>query len=143
MITRRAALILAMGLSVAASPVYAGGGGGGTKRSGKITFINNSTTEVGVTPYGTSPLILAALTAKSLTQFIAAGGKVLNPGASGYFSVQAGTYTVGAADVSSATGTTNATVITPITQSVTVSQGQYVTVKILNAPAGSGNTIEF
>ena len=118
MITRRVAFLLALSLVVATVTPVQAGGGGGTKRSSTIRFVNESTTEVGVTSNANSSAIQAALAAMNLTNFQAAGGKVLNAGATGSFYVQAGTYEVGAADVS---GTLNP--IVPITESVTVAQG--------------------
>jgi hypothetical protein len=136
MITRRMALLLAVGFVVVASPVYAGGGGGGTKRSSTIRFVNQSSVQVGVTTNVNNAAIQAAITAGNLSQFIAAGGRVLNAGATARFSVQAGTYEVGAANVS-------ITPFKPISESVTVSRGQTVTIFIQTAPAGGSNTIQF
>src|SRR4051794_20737325 len=97
---RRRSILFAAIAFLAAGSVYAGGNdGGGSKRNATIKFTNNSSTQVGVTTDANSAAILQALTDASLSEFTAAGGKVLNPGDSQSFSVNTGTYTVGAADL--------------------------------------------
>jgi len=137
--TRRSLIIFSIAALIA-SPAFAGGGndGGGSKRNGTIKITNNSSTQVGVTTNANSPAIQQALVDADLNAFLAAGGKVLNPGDSKSFSVNSGTYVVGAADLSTAGGTT---AITPITTTVNVKKGQTVKLKINNSTGG--NTIQF
>jgi len=136
---RRRSILFAAIAFLAAGSVYAGGNdGGGSKRNATIKFTNNSSTQVGVTTDANSAAILQALTDASLSEFTAAGGKVLNPGDSQSFSVNTGTYTVGAADLSTAG---SATAITGITTTVTAKKGKTTRVPIVNATGT--NTIQF
>lgn len=140
--TRRVALLLTVGLLLSPSVVFAGGGGsGGTKRNSSLTVTNLSGKEVGFTTNANNPAITAALAAGSISEFEAAGGVILNAGASQTFSLQAGTYTVGAADLSSGVGATIAA--SEITEMITLNKGQSVHLYILATGATTGQTIEF
>lgn len=141
--TRRVVLVAAAAiLMIPADLLAGGGGGGGTKRSSSLTVTNETSLPVGVTTNGSSSAIQAAIAAGSSSQFTAAGGTILNPGASHTFSLQAGTYTVTAVDFS--TSTPSNVTASEITQSVTLSRGEPVRLYIKATGAAEGGaTIEF
>jgi hypothetical protein len=138
---------VALAFSVIAAPAFAGGGGGsgGTKRNGTIKFVNVTSDTLAVTTNSNSAAIQAALngvaTDTSESQFLsawtAAGGKIIGPNASYSFSVSAGTYSLGVGDVTAieANGVVDGTNV--ITENVTVSKGQTVTVYVTSPSSGT------
>jgi hypothetical protein len=119
-------LFVALGVFLSASSAMAGS----IKRSATIKFINNSSQVVNVTTNANDSAIQTAITDQSTTEFVAAGGKTVNAGATARFCVLAGTYTVGAIDGAFAN---------PIqTASVTVAKGQCVTFLIADDPNTPG-----
>lgn len=141
--TRRVILATAVAVVMIPADVFAGGGGGGgTKRNSTLTVSNETSLPVGFTTNINSSAIQAAITAGSSSQFTAAGGTILNPGATHTFSLQAGTFTVGAVDFS--TSTPSNITASEIKQSVTLSRGQPVRLYIKATGAAEGGaTIEF
>lgn len=127
---RRIAILSALGFMCFASSVL---GSGGPHQY--IVFTNNTTVQVGVTTNANSTQIAAALSAESQSAFTSAGGVILNPGGTTSFSVQAGTYTVGASNWSNAA---TGVALTQITESVTVPANQTV-----NVAVNGGNPLTF
>ncbi|HET6880950.1 MAG TPA: hypothetical protein VFI31_12385 [Pirellulales bacterium] len=127
--TQRAATFLALAFALFASTVSANKG-----PNQQIIFTNETTSQIGVTPYGTSPAILAAVGAGSASAFQTAGGVVINGGGnfSSSFSVQAGTYTLLAADFNQPNST--GVGVASITESQTVAANQTVNVYIKPVP---------
>lgn len=133
---RRVALLLILGSAVCTSTVFANKG-----PTQYIKFVNNTSDQIGVTPNGTNAAILSSLNnqATAVANFTAAGGRVLTPTGTTTFSVQVGTYTVLAADMSQPNSTG---LVGNITESVTVGANQTVTVTI-NALPGTFPPITF
>lgn len=132
---RRVALLLVLGSAMCTSTVFANKG-----PTQYIKFVNNSSVQVGVTPNGTNPAILSSLSnpTTAVANFTAAGGRILTPTGTTTFSVQVGTYTVLAADM-----TASSTGIGYITESVTVGANQTVTVTINDSFTGTSPPISF
>jgi hypothetical protein len=120
--TQRTVALFCLGFALLAPSVT-----GSPGPSQHIIFTNETAVQVGVTPNGTNPNILAALAAHSPSMFTAAGGVLLNASASQSFSVQAGTHTVLAADMTQVSSTG---VIPSITESQSVSANQTVNVYV-------------
>lgn len=113
MFNRRIWLALAMTLLMGTSSAWAGGNGG-TKKDATIS-VRNDTTGVIAAFVDPDPAKINALPAvPTQAQIEAAGGKLVNPGATVKFSVKAGTYALAA-------GTNPAA---PATASVTIGKGQ-------------------
>src|SRR6476620_7423086 len=90
-------LIAGLALVLAASTAEAGGG---TKPNSTIKVTNNTGTHLAVIVDPSNALI-SSINGGTVTEasFKAAGGKIVESGASASFSVKAGTHTVGAAEV--------------------------------------------
>ena len=141
LLTRRTVLVAAMAVCVLPAEGFAGGGGG-TKRNATLTVSNETSLPVGFTTNIDSSAIQTAITNGSLAEFEAAGGVLLNPGASRRFSLQAGTYLVGAVDFTTSVPA-NLTA-SEITQTVILSRGEPVHLFVLATGAATGGaTIKF
>ena len=133
---RRMALLLVLVSAVGTSTVLANKG-----PVQYIRFVNNTSDQIGVTTDGTNPAILSSLTnyTTAVANFTAAGGRVLSASGTTTFSVQVGTYTVLAADMSVPSSTK---AVGYTTESVTVGANQTVTVNI-NSNPGAFPPIKF
>lgn len=87
-LNRRIALALAVCMAFSASSVFAGGGG--TKKDSTITVTNNTEFGIGVA-VDPSNSLLASTTPE---EFVARGGKILNPGDTYTVKVKAGSHRV-------------------------------------------------
>lgn len=121
MINRRVVLLLAACAILSTSTAFAGGGG--TKKDATISVRNDTAVTVAAFVNPNMALINALPPVPTEAQIIAAGGQLINPGATKSFKVVAGTYPLLASD-----GTTVAN------GSATVGKGQ--TKKFALTPAG-------
>jgi hypothetical protein len=91
MFNRRALLVMAVCAVLTSSTAFAGGGG--TKKDSTIS-VRNDTGAVSAAAVDPTPAFLALPPNATQAQIEAAGGKVINPGATADFKVSAGTYTL-------------------------------------------------
>lgn len=89
MFNRRALLVMAVCAVLTSSTAFAGGGG--TKKDSTIS-LRNDTGAVSAAAVDPTPAFLALPPTATQAQIEAAGGKVINPGATADFKVSAGTY---------------------------------------------------
>ncbi len=89
MFNRRALLVMAVCAVLTSSTAFAGGGG--TKKDSTIS-VRNDTRAVSAAAVDPTPAFLALPPNATQAQIEAAGGKVINPGATADFKVSAGTY---------------------------------------------------
>lgn len=91
---QRTASFLALGFALVAATAS-----GSKSTTPYITFYNETTLQIGVTPDGKDPAIINDLSGDDLVNFVVfAGGHIINPGSSTTFQVQAGHYTLLASD---------------------------------------------
>lgn len=95
MFNRRIWLALAMTLVMSASSAFAGGNGG-TKKDATISVRNDTTAVIAAFVDPDAAKINALPAVPTQAQIEAAGGKLVNPGATVKFAVKAGTYTLAA-----------------------------------------------
>jgi hypothetical protein len=122
-----------IGVLLSASNSLAGGSGG-TKSGSTLKVVNESSHTVFFTDNPTSSAIQKAFTDGSISEFTAAGGKILNAGSSASFSVGAGTVSIAADAVNSAGNG----LLGYITENVTVGSKATVTVYIKTSTATAG-----
>lgn len=110
------------------------------KGPNQILYVyNNTSQQIGAAINGPASLV-TDLNSANVTQFQADGGTVLNPGGFINASVQVGTQTVLAADLTQRTSTGG---LEDITESVTVGANQRVNVYVKSSTPGTFPTIFF
>lgn len=111
MFTRRMLVALAACAVLTSSTAFAGGNNGGTKQDPIIKVRNDSGAPIAafIDP---DPAKIASLPAQpTKAQIEAAGGKLVNPGATAEFKMQVGTYLLAAGSNVSTAATANVTTV--------------------------------